>query len=64
MGKCLNHPEVETEFRCTKHQIYLCPACARCKDPDLYCKFRPACPIAFMEKSGDDWGPEEPLPPP
>ena len=43
-----------------KHQVYMCPDCAHCKDPDLYCKFRPSCPIAFMEKSGDNWGPEEP----
>ena len=56
MGKCVNHPDVETEFKCMKHDIYLCPACGRCSDPDLYCKFRTACPIAFLEKSGDTWG--------
>ena len=60
MGNCVNHPDVETDFMCMKHKIYLCPDCAHCKDPELYCKFRPACPIAFMEKSGDTWGADEP----
>jgi len=26
-----------------KHDMYLCSACSRCSDPDLYCKFRTAC---------------------
>jgi hypothetical protein len=42
MGKCINHPDRETRFFYMKHQLYLCEAC---KDPHLYCKHRPSCPI-------------------
>jgi hypothetical protein len=28
----------------------LCDACLKCKDPELYCKFRPSCMIHFLEK--------------
>ena len=56
MGKCANHPEIETGFKCLKHGTCLCRDCLECRDPELYCTFRPACPIAFMEKSGEAWG--------
>jgi uncharacterized 2Fe-2S/4Fe-4S cluster protein (DUF4445 family) len=35
-----------------KHDIYLCDDCLECRDPDIYCKFRSACPIHFMSKKG------------
>ena len=35
-----------------KHDIYLCEDCLECRDPELYCKFRSACPIHFMSKKG------------
>lgn len=35
-----------------KHTIYLCEECLECKDPDLFCKFRPSCPIYFISKKG------------
>ena len=54
MGKCINHPEHETPYICMKHQIYLCRECLQCKDPEIYCKFRPSCPIGFMDKRKAD----------
>ncbi len=50
MGKCINHPERETSFLCSKYNIYMCEACIECRDPELYCKFRTACPIWFMSR--------------
>lgn len=50
MGKCTNHPERETPYLCQKHQQFLCEECLYCKDPELYCKFRSACPIWFIHK--------------
>jgi uncharacterized 2Fe-2S/4Fe-4S cluster protein (DUF4445 family) len=52
MGKCINHPDRETNYICMKHNIYLCEECLECRDPDIYCKFRPSCPIYFMTKKG------------
>ncbi len=52
MGKCIHHPDRETGYICLKHNIYLCEDCLECRDPDLYCKFRPSCPIYFISKKG------------
>ena len=52
MGKCINHPDRETSYICMKHNIYLCEECLECRDPDIYCKFRPSCPIHFITKKG------------
>jgi len=52
MGKCINHPDIETNFLCMKHNIYLCEDCLKCRDPKIHCKFRSSCPIWFMEKRG------------
>lgn len=52
MGKCINHPDRETGYICMKHNIYLCQECLECRDPDIYCKFRPSCPIHFITKKG------------
>lgn len=54
MGHCVNHPEKETSYMCTKHGKYLCEQCLACPDPELYCKFRSACPIWFMQKGAGD----------
>ena len=58
---CHNAGAGKPAYRCEKHRIEMCDACLRCKDPDLYCKFRSACMIHFMEKerscdSGRDKG--------
>jgi hypothetical protein len=50
MGSCLNHPETETPFQCMKYSIYLCEDCLRCRDPELYCKYRPQCLIWYRRK--------------
>ena len=59
MGNCTNHPEAETPFQCQKHGVFLCRSCLKCRDPQLYCKFRPSCAIAFMEKNGESWEAED-----
>ena len=59
MGKCINHPDRETPYICMKHQIYLCEECLRCKDPKVYCKYRPSCPIWFMSKRQEGWEAED-----
>ena len=50
MGKCSCHPAIETSYICMKHNIYLCEECLKCRDPELFCKFRSSCPIWFMDK--------------
>ncbi|SDT99548.1 ASKHA domain-containing protein [Desulfobacula phenolica] len=52
MGNCINHPDRETNYICMKHNIFLCEECLECRDPDIYCKFRPSCPIYFITKKG------------
>ncbi|MBW1697619.1 MAG: hypothetical protein JRH18_01010 [Deltaproteobacteria bacterium] len=52
MGKCSCHPEIETSYMCMKHTVYLCKECLKCRDPEIYCKFRNSCPIWFMQKKG------------
>jgi len=52
MGKCSCHPEIETSYLCMKHNVYLCEDCLKCRDPEIYCKFRSSCPIWFMQKKG------------
>ena len=50
MGKSINHPERGTRYECMKYNAFLCDECLKCRDPELYCKFRTSCPISFMEK--------------
>ena len=50
MGTCVNHPNRETSYMCTKHGIYFCEKCLKCRDPEIYCKFRSACPIWYAHK--------------
>ena len=50
MGKCVIHPNRETSFLCSKHNVYMCEECHRCRDPEIYCKFRTSCPSGFYEK--------------
>ncbi len=56
MGRCKNHPDVETSYQCMKHQYFLCEECLECPDPDIYCKFRSSCPIDFLTRKGFDAG--------
>lgn len=41
-----------------KHEIYLCEECLACQDPGGYCKHRTACPIWYLEKHPEEWGPQ------
>ena len=50
MGKCKNHPDVESSYFCQKQKYYLCLECLQCADPDFYCKYRSSCVIHFLEK--------------
>ena len=55
MGKCEKHPDRKTSFLCLKFNIYMCEECIKCRDPEIFCKFRSSCPIWFMDKSQKDW---------
>ncbi len=59
MGKCINHPDRETSYLCQKHNIYMCEECIKCRDPEIYCKFRSSCPIWFMNKGKAGWEEKE-----
>ena len=50
METCPEHPENETCYRCMKHELTMCEACLFCRDPKIYCKFRPSCPIWFITR--------------
>jgi hypothetical protein len=57
MATCVNHPDKPTGLVCMKYQIHVCEQCANCRDPQLYCKHRTACPIWFIAKDGENgWG--------
>lgn len=59
MEKCTDHPDRETRFQCLKHNVWLCEDCLKCRDPELYCKHRSACPIWFIEKRQKRWEKEQ-----
>ena len=60
MDRCVNHPDRETRYECSKHQIYMCADCLDCRDPDIYCKFRESCTIWFLTKKNfDDEAPDQ-----
>ncbi len=59
MGKCLCHPEIETNYLCMKDNVYLCAECLKCRNPNIYCKFRSSCPIWYMQKKGREWEEEK-----
>lgn len=50
MGRCIKHPDRDTSYLCSKHQIYICESCLRCRDPGAHCKYRSSCVIRAMEK--------------
>jgi len=60
MGKCVSHPDRETSYLCMKQNIYMCEECIKCRDPEIYCKYRSSCPINFISKKGvEGWIGEE-----
>ena len=50
MTCCDNSEDTGGLYTCEKHQITMCEDCLKCRDPELYCKFRPSCMIHFLEK--------------
>jgi len=52
MGYCINHPDRQTQYLCMKDNIYFCEECLKCRNPEIYCKFRQSCPIWFIVKKG------------
>ncbi len=52
--RCVNHPDREATFRCAKDDVYLCEECLKCRNPDIYCKFRTSCIIWEMQKYGEE----------
>jgi hypothetical protein len=50
MSCCPENGEEQGRYKCEKHQTYMCEGCLKCKDPELYCKYRPSCMIHYLEK--------------
>jgi hypothetical protein len=50
MTCCEKFKDRKQQYTCEKHHMQMCAACFKCKDPELYCKFRPSCMIHFLEK--------------
>jgi hypothetical protein len=42
--------ENEITYTCSKYGLRMPPSSAACKDPKLFCKFRPSCLIHFLDK--------------
>jgi hypothetical protein len=54
MTCCSENNDGEPVYQCQKYQVAMCPACLKCRDPKLYCKFRSSCLIHFLEKEHQD----------
>jgi len=50
MGTCICKPEVDSPYKCMKHDVYVCEECLTCRDPKIYCKYRTSCAIWFLQK--------------
>ncbi|MEJ2038098.1 MAG: hypothetical protein P8X55_04095 [Desulfosarcinaceae bacterium] len=50
MSCCNGENGEQPTYQCQKYKINMCPDCLKCRDPHLYCKFRPSCVIHFLEK--------------
>ena len=61
MEKCHNHPDRQTSYVCSKYSSYMCDEYFKCNDPEIYCKFRTACPIWFVDKRKGGLDKDEPL---
>ncbi len=51
---CHHREAGKSTYRCEKHHIEMCDLCLRCRDKELYCKYRSACMIQFLEKERSD----------
>jgi hypothetical protein len=61
LGTCSNHPDRETSYTCLKFNTHMCEDCLECRDPKIYCKFRPSCAIHFLTKRKGNLDPEADL---
>jgi hypothetical protein len=50
MTQCDDQNCSDIVYTCEKHQVRMCATCAYCRDPELFCKFRPSCMIHFLDK--------------
>jgi len=50
MARCALHPDTEARLQCMKHQTFMCRRCLGCRDPELYCRYRSACLIGFLQR--------------
>jgi hypothetical protein len=60
--RCVNHPQREASWFCSKHSVAYCDECCRCPHPEGYCKFRAQCPIwqVCLESTAADAAPPSP----
>ena len=50
MAECSCDSRIDSRYLCMKYNEYVCSDGPACRDPQLYCKHRPACTIWFMTK--------------
>jgi len=43
--RCVNHPQREASWLCSKHSVAYCDECCHCPHPEGHCKFRSQCAI-------------------
>ena len=52
--RCTNHPDIETQYLCSKDGVYLCQECLMCPNPNIHCKFRTSCIIWEIQMYGEE----------
>ena len=62
MGRCDIHQDRETSYLCLKYNSYLCPSCLKCKDPEIYCRYRTSCVIHYLTVNGEHIADEQDVP--
>jgi hypothetical protein len=50
MKTCDKHPDRRADYTCMKYDAHMCEQCLKCKDPELYCKYRSSCAVWFLTK--------------
>jgi hypothetical protein len=48
MSHCPDEPDGEALYSCQKHEIRMAAGSLRCRDTEIYCKFRSACAVYFL----------------
>ena len=52
MADSAAHTTEENQMMCMKYKKYMAQSEMACRDPQVHCKFRPACPIWFITRKG------------